>query len=247
MKEIIGNTAADGSGSFVKNDSDQFVFFHIGDDFRIEFISAENLLKVSEHLGWEIPIGTYLPDRLTDGEKLFFIEQLKNGFTGRCFSFRIPLSPPKDDIKEFEIRVTPSQVIGGKITQLVLTIPIPDNKEAVKQEFLKGEEKRFEKLITIELELKASELKYKYVFENNPAPMYVWDRDTTQILAVNERFEQLYGYTKAELLSMTVLDIQPKEDYDRLLSMIKDDTKFFNLGERELATVCLSTSKNQGN
>jgi len=63
-----------------------------------------------------------------------------------------------------------------------------------------------------ELRLLESEEQYRVLFENNPHPMWVHDLDTLAFLAVNDAALRHYGYTRAEFLSMTALDIRPAED-----------------------------------
>jgi len=70
--------------------------------------------------------------------------------------------------------------------------------------------------IKFEETLKISEENYKYLFENNPQPMWVYDIDTLEYLAVNEYAVNKYGYTKEEFLSMSLLDIRPEDEHERL-------------------------------
>jgi diguanylate cyclase (GGDEF)-like protein/PAS domain S-box-containing protein len=58
---------------------------------------------------------------------------------------------------------------------------------------------------------------YRLLFEKNPHPMWIVDRQTLAFLAVNEAAIQHYGYTRHEFLSMTVKDIRPPADIDALL------------------------------
>ncbi len=60
--------------------------------------------------------------------------------------------------------------------------------------------------------LLTSQADYKRVFEESPNPMFVFDRNTYQILAVNIATIRQYGYSEQELLNMTMDDIQPAED-----------------------------------
>ena len=70
--------------------------------------------------------------------------------------------------------------------------------------------------------LRDSEEKYRYMFFNNPQPMWIYDLETLAFLEVNEAAIKHYGYTRAEFLSMTLKDIRPEEDIDNLLADIKD-------------------------
>lgn len=64
--------------------------------------------------------------------------------------------------------------------------------------------------------LRESEARYRLMFENNPQPMWVYDLDTLQYLAVNRAAVRHYGYSEAEFLSMTIADIRPAEDVPAL-------------------------------
>ncbi|MGO9458509.1 MAG: PAS domain S-box protein [Rhodomicrobium sp.] len=63
-----------------------------------------------------------------------------------------------------------------------------------------------------ERELRDSESRYRYLFEANPHPMYVFDPETLRFLEVNDTATARYGYTRDEFLRMTIADIRPPED-----------------------------------
>lgn len=56
--------------------------------------------------------------------------------------------------------------------------------------------------------LERAEERYRRLFKDNPAPMWVIDNETLRYLAVNHAAEQQYGWTRAEFLRMTPLDIR---------------------------------------
>jgi PAS domain S-box-containing protein len=60
--------------------------------------------------------------------------------------------------------------------------------------------------------LRESEKRYRSLFENNPLPMWVYDRDTLAFLDVNDAAIERYGYSRDEFLAMTIKDIRPSED-----------------------------------
>jgi PAS domain S-box-containing protein len=62
--------------------------------------------------------------------------------------------------------------------------------------------------------LRKSEKKYRYLFDNNPMPMWVIDLQTYKFLDVNKMAVLQYGYTREEFLSMSALDIRPTNDKD---------------------------------
>ena len=71
--------------------------------------------------------------------------------------------------------------------------------------------------------LRVSEAKHRLLFENSPLPMWVFDEDTLAFLAVNEAACQGYGYTREEFLSMTIEEIRPGEDVEKLRKQIANE------------------------
>ena len=61
-------------------------------------------------------------------------------------------------------------------------------------------------------DLRASEERYRLLFETNPLPAWVYDRETLGMLAVNEAAVRHYGYTREEFLALTTEQLQPPED-----------------------------------
>jgi PAS domain S-box-containing protein len=80
---------------------------------------------------------------------------------------------------------------------------------AAKAWLIVGEEK---KRMQAEDELRSSEQRYRYLFEQNPAPMLIYQRGTLRILAVNEAFLRHYGYSAGEALTLRLPDLYPDEE-----------------------------------
>ena len=57
-----------------------------------------------------------------------------------------------------------------------------------------------------------SEERYRLLFETNPLPSWVFDRETLQILAVNDAAVDHYGYPRDEFLRLSIRDLRPPED-----------------------------------
>ena len=118
-------------------------------------------------------------------------------------------------------------------TPIIISSGLSDSEIAVKaismgaQDFLIKGDYTFallEKAVRYSIErkdaeqlIKTSEESYRYLFDNNPATIFIWDLDTFQILEVNEAAVNLYGYTKEEFLQKTLLDIRPEDDRDKLI------------------------------
>jgi PAS domain S-box-containing protein len=64
-----------------------------------------------------------------------------------------------------------------------------------------------------------NERKYKLLYDSNPMPMWVYDIETLHLLDVNEALEVLYGYTRAELLAMTLLDVRDDAEKEKFLKV----------------------------
>lgn len=61
------------------------------------------------------------------------------------------------------------------------------------------------------------------VFRRHPDPMWIFDVETLRFLEVNEAAVATYGYGREEFLHMTILDIRPPEDADRVRSSVRRD------------------------
>ncbi|MDB4902503.1 MAG: domain S-box protein [Mucilaginibacter sp.] len=68
-----------------------------------------------------------------------------------------------------------------------------------------------------EEELRSSEHKYKLLFESNPMPLWMIAKDNLSIIDVNDAAAELYGYTRDELLNMSVKDLRLNVDLEQQL------------------------------
>ena len=82
---------------------------------------------------------------------------------------------------------------------------------ALEQRRLRKERADIEERKRAEQVLGESEGNYRQLFDGNPQPMWVCDRETLAIWAVNEVAVQTYGYTADEFLQMSVLDLRAPE------------------------------------
>jgi len=71
-----------------------------------------------------------------------------------------------------------------------------------------------------EQDLHVSEERYRRLFELNPQPSWIYDRETLRFLTVNRAAVDSYGYSRDEFLSMTICDIRPAEDVPALREAI---------------------------
>jgi diguanylate cyclase (GGDEF)-like protein/PAS domain S-box-containing protein len=83
-------------------------------------------------------------------------------------------------------------------------------------------------------EAKHREESFRLLFEGNPVPMWVIDRETLRFLAVNEAAVAHYGYSREQFMAMSVADLRPVEDHERFKSFIQglsDDQFVENFGQ----------------
>lgn len=64
---------------------------------------------------------------------------------------------------------------------------------------------------------------FEYLFLNNPLPMWVYSPENLSFLAVNEAAIDAYGYSREEFLNMTIKDIRPEEDIERLIENLNEE------------------------
>ena len=64
--------------------------------------------------------------------------------------------------------------------------------------------------------LRASEARYRQLFEKSPLPTWVADQTSLRFLEVNDAAIEHYGYSRAEFLAMTIEEIRPAEGIEEL-------------------------------
>jgi len=69
--------------------------------------------------------------------------------------------------------------------------------------------------------LQESEERHRKLFDNNPHPTWVFDRETLRFLAVNAAAVRRYGYSREEFLAITLKDIRRPEDVPALLEAVR--------------------------
>ncbi|OQY13632.1 MAG: PAS domain-containing sensor histidine kinase [Desulfobacteraceae bacterium 4572_187] len=73
----------------------------------------------------------------------------------------------------------------------------------------------------LEEKLKLSEKKYHDIFRNIPNPVFVLDADTLEILDCNDRVEDVYGYSKDEMINSSFLNLFKEEEKDQYETRLK--------------------------
>lgn len=68
---------------------------------------------------------------------------------------------------------------------------------------------------------KLSDSAYFYLFEENPLPVWIYDRETLRVLDVNHAAVRRYGYTREEFLQLALGDLHPPEEVPRMHSVVR--------------------------
>ncbi len=83
----------------------------------------------------------------------------------------------------------------------------------------------------LEERLRASEERYRLLFDAIPLPIVVWDRATGRYLAVNDAGVRKYGWSRDEFLKLTVFDVRSHEEVERLKKeMVEIGAENFSAG-----------------
>lgn len=82
-----------------------------------------------------------------------------------------------------------------------------------------------------EADLRSSEERYRNLFDQNPAPMLIYEKGGLKLLAANEAFLYEYGYDAEEILSLHLPDLYPGQEKTRIVEVVSTLTGHVNVGE----------------
>jgi len=69
---------------------------------------------------------------------------------------------------------------------------------------------------------------FRLLFANHPIPMWIYDLKTLAFLEVNDAALEKYGYTRDEFQTLTIKDIRPAEDVERLINILEQKRPSFH-------------------
>ncbi len=169
------------------------IIFTVDRQLRVQFINRAPPGMVVEQL-----LGTSTLANVRPEHRDLVERTIRQVFaTGQPASYEVQVRGPHDAPAWYATRLAPV-LTGTETTQvLLITQDITARKLA-------------------EARNRQSEAQYRYLFEHNPHPMWAYDLQTLQFLAVNDAAVAKYGYTRDEFLRMTIADIRPPDDIQRL-------------------------------
>ena len=76
--------------------------------------------------------------------------------------------------------------------------------------------------VRYEKQLEEAETKTRFHFENSAYPMIIWDFETKDIVDVNQKAIECYGYSREEFLKMSTKQLRPPEDIELFVDATQD-------------------------
>ncbi|KLD78156.1 EAL domain-containing protein [Xanthomonas hyacinthi] len=75
--------------------------------------------------------------------------------------------------------------------------------------------------IEVQARLLDAERRFRLMFERNPLPFWLFAVDSLRFLEVNQAAIRQYGYSRDEFLGMTLLELRPPSEAERLLQNVR--------------------------
>lgn len=80
-------------------------------------------------------------------------------------------------------------------------------------------------------ELKRREESFRLLFKGNPIPMCVCDASSLKLLAVNEAALNHYGYTREQVVGMSVMDLRHPDDRESAVDLARSGRGNYQVGQ----------------
>ena len=120
----------------------------------------------------------------------------------------ITLYQPVGHVADLEVRVKRKDGSPAWVQITAKVVKEPDGETVCFEVFARDINARK----IAEAALRDSEARYRLLFEGNPMPMIAYDVESLRILAVNEAAVRMHGYSREELLDLSVSDLALPDD-----------------------------------
>lgn len=204
----------------------------------------ENLLSEAQRLArmgsWNFNLKN---EKITWSEGLYNVFDITEELFLETHSSFVDFIIPED--RDFVIATSKHARETGEPFTIVYRIKTPSGEERFVEEFGYSEKDASGKIIRLfgtaqditerkknEVLLQDSNKKYKYLFDNNPLPLFIFDFETLEIIDCNIESLMLYGYTREEFLQLTIKDIRPKEDIELILKFTENENIYGDIHKK---------------
>lgn len=201
------------------------------DDLRAQSDRGEEARRIAQLGDWSWNLDT---GEVTWSQEIFAIYGLPPSY-GAFPIEEIPDRVHPDDQDMLRARLT-AVLEGAEPSDMNYRIVRPDGEVRVvhaRAEWLdrtpgrrtmRGIQQDVTELANTRERLRAVQGEYRFLFQHNPLPMWVFDRQTLRFLAVNDAMLTAYGYSRDELLVTTMLQIRPAEDTEAVKAAAQLDS-----------------------
>jgi PAS domain S-box-containing protein len=170
--------------------------------------SAEALAVALAQEAWDVLLADYMMPRFT---ALAALEVLRQ--SGRDIPFIVVSGSIGEDLAVSAMKAgAHDYLMKNNLTRLNAAIERELREAAGRRERRRAEEA-----------LRASEARYRLLFDANPQPLLVCARETLAFLAVNDAAVRHYGYPRERFLTLTLSALQPPEDLPALRAYLAGD------------------------
>jgi PAS domain S-box-containing protein len=159
----------------------------------LNMIEAENFEQVKGH---------EMATLVHENYRASFTKLTREVFRGSSGILEFQMTSLKGTPRWLETHAVPMRDARGNINSLLgVTRDISHRKET-------------------ENTLRESEERYRLLFDLNPVPTWIYDLNDFRFLRVNKAAMDHYGYSAAEFMNMSILDIRPEQERERVIDTV---------------------------
>ena len=200
---------------------------HIGRDVHDIYKEYPEIISMlDEMLKGRKGFTTYYYDRNreTEGERVLKHAAYMPVSLGSTF-WSLVVATPEDEILAALAGLRTKLIF---ITVILLIVYSMSVYLIIRSQVVIEEQRKRDSILTA---LRESEAHYRYLFEQNPMPMFIYKLDALSVLAVNDAFVMHYGYSKTEASELHLTDLYPASEKHAVTELTKKVTGLAYVGE----------------